>query len=141
MNAGDRIRELAKAHPTWGVSDIAEHLGCTKPNITHIAQRYGINLPRRRSQAIIARNDEIARLYEEGVPGGEIAARFGVSRSLVSVIASDAGLRRHAPQVEIPRWVPSALVDDFRAIARRDGEEVAASHVRRLKAEMARAGA
>lgn len=37
--------------------------------------------------------------------------------------------------VEVPRWVPGGLVDDFIDHARLWGEEAAASHCRRLKRE------
>ncbi|MEP9350601.1 hypothetical protein [Xanthobacter sp. KR7-225] len=38
-------------------------------------------------------------------------------------------------RVRIPRWVPRDLRDDYRDFAAEMGEEVAASRVRRLKAE------
>lgn len=41
-------------------------------------------------------------------------------------------------RAEIPKWVPEDLKPDFIDTARRLGEEAAASHVRRLKAEAAR---
>ena len=38
--------------------------------------------------------------------------------------------------VEVPKWVPSALVDDYLDVAGSHGEEAAASFVRQLKREM-----
>jgi hypothetical protein len=45
-------------------------------------------------------------------------------------------LRHGAKGVEIPKWVPTDLHDEFLDIAAKEGEERAASHVRRLKKEM-----
>ena len=44
--------------------------------------------------------------------------------------------RRGAKGILIPKWVPLDLHDEFLEIAAFEGEEAAASHVRRLKREM-----
>lgn len=44
---------------------------------------------------------------------------------------------KHHANVEVPRWVPRALVDDYLDHAALYGEEAAASHVRALKREIA----
>jgi hypothetical protein len=41
--------------------------------------------------------------------------------------------------IDIPRWVPKELIDDFIDVAKERGEEAAASHVRKLKREMVEA--
>ena len=46
--------------------------------------------------------------------------------------------RKGAKGVLIPRWVPEDLQEEFLDIAAESGEERAASHIRRLKREMAR---
>ncbi len=48
-----------------------------------------------------------------------------------------AAIRRHFDGCEVPSWVPADLRDDYIDVARLSGEEVAASHVRRLKREAA----
>jgi hypothetical protein len=47
--------------------------------------------------------------------------------------------RAGAKGVEIPKWVPVDLWDEFLEMAAYQGEEAAASHIRRLKHEMAAA--
>ena len=44
--------------------------------------------------------------------------------------------RKGVPDVAIPRWVPRDLWVEFLDVASERGEEEAASHIRRLKAEM-----
>ncbi len=56
-------------------------------------------------------------------------------RSLMSVTRKGVSLKK----VEVPKWVPDDLAEEYVYIARRNGEEDAASHVRKLKREMERA--
>lgn len=45
---------------------------------------------------------------------------------------------RHHAAVQVPKWVPDDLKGEYRDFAIEEGEEVAASRVRRLKAEALR---
>lgn len=48
-----------------------------------------------------------------------------------------ASKAHHASKkIEVPGWVPVSLHDEYCEMARASGEEAAASHCRRLKAEM-----
>ncbi len=48
-----------------------------------------------------------------------------------------AAVKANGTGVQIPRWVPPSLVDDYIDIAVLEGEETAASRVRRMKQEAA----
>lgn len=140
MSRGDVIRQLHIENPTWGVTDIAKHLGCSVSNVCMVAQRYSIALPRTREPRFSAREVEVCRLYREGVKVADIAKRCGVGVAYVGRIAGRNGLfRNKRPACPIPHWVPSTLVDTYIHLARAAGEETAAHHVRRLKSEGASA--
>ena len=45
--------------------------------------------------------------------------------------------KKQGAKFEIPKWVPQDLREEFSKVARKSGEEAGASHIRRLKREMA----
>jgi hypothetical protein len=60
------------------------------------------------------------------------------SRTRKTAIATLHGLPRNHSEVQVPKWVPDDLRGEYRDFAMEEGEEVAASRVRRLKAEALR---
>ena len=70
----------------------------------------------------------------------EVRARMSEARKKAladpEVRARIKASRRGAKGILIPKWVPLDLHDEFLEIAAFEGEEAAASHVRRLKREM-----
>jgi len=94
-------------------------------------------------EAIVARVRELA---SEGKGKSEIGRILGLNKSTVWSICHRRGIKtlRAKPgpasgsSVSIPGWVPAEFRDDYREIARDEGEEAAASAIRKLKAEAAR---
>lgn len=91
-------------------------------------------------------HEEIIRLRAGGMTYRAISKATGVPFGTVSRIlcrSAERGdrVKSYAIPVPIPKWVPASLYEDFLDVARDQGEEAAASHVRRLKAEAARADA
>lgn len=136
MSRRDRIWQLHRQHPTWGLTELAEHLGCSKANVCYYVRREGIPLPRRLG-AQQRKTAEVVQLYREGVYVKDIAERLGVSATFVCRVAHDRGLRRirSTPRPDIPAWVPRGLREIFRVIACYADEETAAYHVRLLKSQ------
>ena len=70
------------------------------------------------------------QMMAEGMAPKDVAQAFGVSADYVrrvrkSSLAKDV--------IEVPAWVPTQYVEDYRIIAVEDGEEDAAAYVRRKK--------
>ena len=60
------------------------------------------------------------------------------SRARKAEIVESDGLPRSHNEVQVPKWVPDDLKGEYRDFAMEEGEEIAASRVRRLKAEAIR---
>ena len=103
----DAIRDLA---PRYGAHRIASLCGVSHAAVLRRAEEAGITLLDR-----------------------ETAYRFAMQDVPNSAGAIAAVKRRRIP---IPKWVPQFLHEEYREFAVIYGEEGAASHVRRLKAEM-----
>lgn len=109
-----------------------------------------------------ARAERDARIVAMALVGArriEIARALGVTESVVDGVNRRKGLRfaqptldekrasaasarsglSDLPHVDVPRWVPKALRDDYRDRARTYGEEAAASFARAMKRDMERA--
>ena len=90
--------------------------------------------------------DRLRRLAADGMTQAEIARAFGVSPSTiiaqrkkhgVSIRGTVGGAPAYSART-VPHWVPASLLDEYREWMKLYGEEAAASHVRKLKAEMLR---
>ena len=67
----------------------------------------------------------------------EVRARHAAAMADPEVRARRKAGRLGIGDVAVPRWVPADLVDEYLEYAAASGEEAAASHIRRLKREMA----
>ena len=63
-----------------------------------------------------------------------VRARRIAAKARARMRASDVPAAKH---VKVPAWVPANLQDQYRTVAAESGEEAAASHLRRLKRELA----
>lgn len=89
---------------------------------------------------------DIRSLAAAGKTASDIARDLDVSRDVVRGICIAHGItcmkgragKRAEPEVVIPAWVPADLHGGYRALAKIDGEEAAASWARKLKAEAVR---
>ena len=119
------IRELA---PTATASEISRVIGVSLVTAIKWAADEVIPLMTRSqaSKKALADPEVRARMSEarkKALADPEVRARIKASR-------------RGAKGILIPKWVPLDLHDEFLEIAAFEGEEAAASHVRRLKREM-----
>lgn len=86
--------------------------------------------------------DRLRRLAADGLSQAEIARVFGVSSTVIMELRRKHGISirgtdRPAASI-VPHWVPKSLHAEYVERMKLYGEEGAASHVRRLKAEMLR---
>ena len=136
------IRELA---PTATASEISRVIGVSLVTAIKWAADEVIPLMTR-SQArkkALADPEVRARMSEaskKALADPEVRARMSEARKKAladpEVRARIKASRRGAKGILIPKWVPLDLHDEFLEIAAFEGEEAAASHVRRLKREM-----
>lgn len=145
----------------WKVKDIASRQGCDSSQVSRACQ--GVlpptehrrdpvgNLPKANVEKMrrSAERREIARsLRLQGMTILQIAAKTGFGRHAVSRYCKGLTVRPIGNSADknhgrvVPLWVVRAdLVEDFRDVLRERGEEAAASHCRRLKAEAMRCAA
>ena len=73
----------------------ADAVGLGKSTVSYICRKYGLHCrPRSRSAHGKKRNDEIRSLVSAGVDTNKIADRFGLSRSRITQICIEGGMRR-----------------------------------------------
>ncbi|MFG1260064.1 hypothetical protein V5F79_22310 [Xanthobacter flavus] len=93
----------------------------------------------------------VRELASLGLTQAQTARQVQRTAAYISMIAKREGIDfkagkpgpkclddQDAIEVPIPHWVPGALREEYADHARLYGEEAAASHVRRMKAEAAR---
>ena len=91
--------------------------------------------PVKRANRIAAITEATRKRWGDPVKRAEIKAAMraaGATRRGAKLARKTA---EKLAAVEVPRWVPADLDAEYRRIAVADGEEAAAGHVRRLKAE------
>jgi hypothetical protein len=83
---------------------------------------------------------QIRRLHAEGLSGRQIADRIGVQPTTALRMLRALGLKPTGkpgrPRVETPVWVPDYMIKLYRKAVATEGEEGAASLVRRVKREL-----
>jgi hypothetical protein len=95
------IRQMAAEGHT--VIDAAKTLGVGKDSLRNYARKHGvafapspIGRPKKNQTEPSARDAKIASLCSDGMPLGEVAAIFGITRSRAQQIASSAGVSMRA---------------------------------------------
>jgi hypothetical protein len=73
---------------------------------------------------------------EAGVASEAPASRSPSPETRARLAAASRNYWARKKAVEVPKWVPDSLADEYREIASLFGEESAASQIRRLKREM-----
>ncbi len=120
-------------------TEIARLHGVTRSRVTQIRIASGVtrNIKRKFRSA---RQDRFLVLYEAGFAIAEIANREKSSRSCVQASLKECPFfvpRKGAPHkgrsVIVPAWVPTEHAGRYRRIAAANGEEIAASCLRKLK--------
>ena len=121
-----RIRHLASEAPAV---EIARELSLSINTIVRWAGEEGIALMTRSQASKKALSDPDLR--------ARMSAASKKAWSDPEVRARIKATRKGAKGVLIPKWVPLDLHDEYLDVAAEQGEEAAASHIRRLKREMA----
>ena len=121
-----RIRHLASEAPAV---EIARELSLSINTIVRWAGEEGIALMTRSQASKKALSDPEVR--------ARMSAASKKAWSDPEVRARIKATRKGAKGVLIPKWVPLDLHDEYLDVAAEQGEEAAASHIRRLKREMA----
>ena len=138
-----RIRHLASEAPAV---EIARELSLSINTIVRWAGEEGIALMTRSQASKKALSDPEVRARmsaarKKALSDPEVRARMSAASKKAwsdpEVRARIKATRKGAKGVLIPKWVPLDLHDEYLDVAAEQGEEAAASHIRRLKREMA----
>ena len=133
------LREMAG--DGMSATDISRALGVTLPCILNWAKDECIPLISKAQAMKAAMADPEVRARKSAamkaaMADPEVRARHAAAMADPEVRARIKASRAGAKGILIPKWVPLDLHDEFLDVAAYDGEEKAASHIRKLKREM-----
>jgi len=114
----ERNREMVRLCTEEGLSpeELAGRFGLRLSTVFVILLRYGVSLRRntRHPQELVHRNQEIARLYGEGLTPEELAAQFGVGRWTVYETLRKQGLSLRRVRRRAMVEVKDSVIQRFR---------------------------
>ena len=120
------LRSMAPEAPA---AEIARELSVSVNTVIRWAGEEGIRL--------MTRSQASKKAWADPEVRARMSAASKKALADPEVRARIKATRKGAKGVLIPKWVPLDLQDEFLDVAAERGEEAAASHVRRLKREMA----